>query len=391
MYNIGIVDGDRSQRIALRSMLSHMRDFRVLGEAGSATEALDMIDAFRMDIILVDIDIPDRGGIEVVRRLKSRNDDARIIVTTGREDVRTVQEAIRLRADDCLLKPIGRDILIESVCNCICRLHEWRSDDDPVGWLEGLLDRNAYQEVVVQIRHVVDRAFTRHNVPARDGILDLAKGIVAVAAAKDLDLGGDPAKEVARLRGDPSGHDRILATLLGMIDRLFDAAKARAGTPTGRLRKAIDFIERNLNRGITLNEVADHVSLSPCHFSRLFKQKIGLGFSDYLTKRRIDIAKDMIRNTEMSITTVALDLSYSDVNHFSKTFKKHVGIPPSAYRRSGEPARSSLRLLDAVGYPSAAVAGSAAPATTFSSIDKARLRSGFQTPFQRFAESGERA
>ncbi|WP_236951721.1 helix-turn-helix transcriptional regulator, partial [Mycobacterium tuberculosis] len=70
-----------------------------------------------------------------------------------------------------------------------------------------------------------------------------------------------------------------------MVDRLFDAAKARPGAPTGRLRKALDFIERNLNRGITLNEVADHVNLSSCHFSRLFKQKVGLGFSDYLTRR----------------------------------------------------------------------------------------------------------
>lgn len=352
MYDIGIVDGDRSERIALRSMLSgHLPDCRVVGEASSGTEALDMIDAFRMDIILVDIDIPDRGGIEVVRRLKSRNDDARIIVTTARDDFRTMQEAIRLRADDCLLKPIGKDILIESVRNCICRLYETRSDDDPVRWLAELLDRNAYQEAVAQIRHVVDRTFTRRDVPAREGILVLAKGIVAVAAAKGLDLGVDPAREVVRfqtLRADPSGHGRILATLLRMVDRLFDAAKARPGAPTGRLRKALDFIERNLNRGITLNEVADHVNLSSCHFSRLFKQKVGLGFSDYLTRRRIDVAKDMICNTEMSITTVALDLSYSDVNHFSKTFKKHVGIPPLAYRRGGEPDRSSRRRLDAL-------------------------------------------
>ena len=58
-----------------------------------------------------------------------------------------------------------------------------------------------------------------------------------------------------------------------------------------------------------------------------------MNFVTYLTNQKIEIAKDMLINTDIPIINIALDLSYHEPNYFSKVFKKNVGMTPTAFRR----------------------------------------------------------
>ncbi|MGI6050213.1 MAG: response regulator [Acetivibrionales bacterium] len=96
--------------------------------------------------------------------------------------------------------------------------------------------------------------------------------------------------------------------------------------------KAKEYIANNYNKDISLDSVATYVDKSPYYFSKLFKDETGENFIDYLTNIRIEKAKEMLSNKELSIKEICINVGYSDPNYFSRTFKKCIGITPSEYR-----------------------------------------------------------
>lgn len=99
------------------------------------------------------------------------------------------------------------------------------------------------------------------------------------------------------------------------------------------IQKAIDYIKENYSDpNISLNVVAEHVSLSPAHFSTIFSQAIGVTFIEYLTNCRIQLAKKLLTETNEKLSSIALEIGYNDPNYFSYLFKKKEKISPKEFR-----------------------------------------------------------
>ncbi len=96
--------------------------------------------------------------------------------------------------------------------------------------------------------------------------------------------------------------------------------------------KAKEYIEKHYCTDFSMNDVAKAVSLSPHYFSRLFKRETGLTFLEFLTQKRIDRAKQLLRDPGLTINEVAQSVGYSEACYFSRVFKKSENISPSEYR-----------------------------------------------------------
>jgi len=105
---------------------------------------------------------------------------------------------------------------------------------------------------------------------------------------------------------------------------------------SGVIAKAKAYIESNYNKDISLDDVSRIVDISPYYFSKLFKEEAGENFIDYLTNIRIDRAKRLLQNRDISIKNICADTGYSDPNYFSRIFKKQVGVTPTEYREKCE-------------------------------------------------------
>lgn len=101
---------------------------------------------------------------------------------------------------------------------------------------------------------------------------------------------------------------------------------------SGIITKAKVFIENNYSKDISLDDVSRIVDISPYYFSKLFKEETGENFIEYLTNIRIEKAKKLLQNKEVSIKNICADTGYSDPNYFSRIFKKQVGVTPTEYR-----------------------------------------------------------
>ncbi len=106
------------------------------------------------------------------------------------------------------------------------------------------------------------------------------------------------------------------------------------------IESSIQYIQKHFKEPITLNMVADSVYLSPSHFSRLFKEEMGVTFIEYLTAYRVEQSKSLLKMTSLPIEVIAHQMGFTSAGYFATTFKKSEGCTPTKYRRLFEEGKS---------------------------------------------------
>lgn len=91
-------------------------------------------------------------------------------------------------------------------------------------------------------------------------------------------------------------------------------------------------IRKNYHRAGILEEAAEQLCLTPKHLGRMFKDEVGVGFTEYRLAVRMDAAKKLIRRDGMSVSEVAFHLGYKNQESFCKAFRKYVGNSPTEYK-----------------------------------------------------------
>jgi AraC family transcriptional regulator len=139
---------------------------------------------------------------------------------------------------------------------------------------------------------------------------------------------------VGRLYAD-SVASVLAIQLVRRYSRLKDVAIRKGGMAPNKLRRALEFISNKLEQqqGIPLEVVAQEVGMSRYHFSRVFKESMGLSPINYIVRQRIERAKKLLAETELPIADIALQAGFSGQSHFTTFFRKLVGLTPRSFRR----------------------------------------------------------
>ena len=99
------------------------------------------------------------------------------------------------------------------------------------------------------------------------------------------------------------------------------------------IETAKEYIQNNYSKDISLDEISQAANISPYYFSKIFKEGTGEGFVEYLTRIRMDKAKELLTTTECSMKEICVMVGYADPNYFSRSFKKNVGVTPTEYKQ----------------------------------------------------------
>ena len=128
--------------------------------------------------------------------------------------------------------------------------------------------------------------------------------------------------------------DLIFDKLIDLQTRVISKIKReRENDELRPIRLAKQYIQKHSSEPITLEQVSEAVGLSSSYFSVLFKKEIGEGFAKYLIGTRMDQAKNLLRESNESISAICKLVGYNDIKHFNQTFEKATGLKPSAYRK----------------------------------------------------------
>ncbi|UPT88722.1 AraC family transcriptional regulator [Bradyrhizobium barranii subsp. apii] len=107
----------------------------------------------------------------------------------------------------------------------------------------------------------------------------------------------------------------------------------RGGLTVLQLRRIKDFVDAHISKVIGVSDLANLLGLSQFHFIRAFKHSVGLSPYQYVLSERINVAKEILSKSDLSMADVALAAGFSDASQLNRVFRKLVGVTPTAFRR----------------------------------------------------------
>lgn len=99
------------------------------------------------------------------------------------------------------------------------------------------------------------------------------------------------------------------------------------------IQNMVQFLDEHYQESLSLQELGKEFHISPSYLSHIFKTEIGLPPMKYLMNRKIGESQNLLMNTNLPISDISDSLGFHDSGHFSRTFKKYIGITPSEYRQ----------------------------------------------------------
>jgi AraC family transcriptional regulator len=218
----------------------------------------------------------------------------------------------------------GEIAILPAGTTCVCKSANGQVQNMVLLYLRPLFVRNA----------VNDMALGHNELTLTPKIGFRCKHICHIAMSLLGEL--QEASVLGRLYADSLALG-LAMQLIRHYSSLRDVQMAQGGMAPHRLRKALSLIDQHLaseDEGrVALRLVAKQVGMSYFHFSRAFKQTLGMTPSHYITERRIEHAKRLIQETELPIAEIALRSGFSSQSHFTTSFRRLLGVTPGSFRR----------------------------------------------------------
>jgi AraC family transcriptional regulator len=108
------------------------------------------------------------------------------------------------------------------------------------------------------------------------------------------------------------------------------------GLTRRQVQSVTDFILAHLSQDISLEALAQQIGFSPYHFARLFRQTTGESPHQFVLRQRVEKARHLLKTTDMPLAHIAIESGFANQSHFTRIFKRDLGLTPRAYRQQGE-------------------------------------------------------
>jgi Response regulator containing CheY-like receiver domain and AraC-type DNA-binding domain len=197
----------------------------------------------------------------------------------------------------------------------------------------------------------VDVVLTDIKMPVMDGLV-LAKklkaikpniSIIFLSGYQDFDFARDAMEiGVKKYIVKSAKYDKLIEIFIQIRQQL-DEQKMSSDTADNVfhdekindrvIKEIINYINYDLSDS-SLKSLAEKVGINPVYLSRYFKEKTGMNFIDYLIKRKMEKAEDLLYSTNLPIVEISELVGYSNEKNFSRAFKKYHGVPPAEYRHA---------------------------------------------------------
>lgn len=343
MGQILVMNENRMEREITRNILSEGLDSAEIILASEEETTMKMLREREVELLIADVPKFDLRRCNMMARAKQVSPDTPILVTSVGIRADIAPHVWRLGLQDYLLKPCRPAWLLASV-RALKRDASLTSDDREEQRREQYLKLLAEQMRTFCYKKCTDvakdyldslhkdvhnRSIIRFQVLRfAEGVAQLGESLGAAVQAKLVCI-----VEQFKLRFDQQvqKYDTYLV-LKKMLNVIFTVFDEDCSYQVDSEQKVLNYIDRHIKEGISLEQVAEYANMSSYYFSRIFKKITGVNFITYVTDCKIAIAQEMLEDTDMPVISIAYELSYSEANYFSKAFKRKVGMTPTEYR-----------------------------------------------------------
>jgi len=253
----------------------------VAGVAKDGHEAIEHIKNNPPDIVITDIKMPRKSGIDVARFVSENCPKVKVIVLTGFADFEYARSALGCGVFDYVLKPVSKNKLLESIKKLTARLDE---ETDCVHTGKGAM------------------------APYIGKLYDIEKYL----RDHDYDAGRQSASS-------------LFESLNMLMNQEYHVSPL--------IEKALRYIQEHYSStNLSLETIAAHIMVAPSHLSRTFKKETGEVVTDFINRTRIEKAKELLMFTDKLAYEVAEAVGFKDSAYFSLVFKKITGVSPKEFK-----------------------------------------------------------
>lgn len=348
MSRILVLNENRLERETVREILtSGLAGVEVL-LAPVPEEALDLLRDGTVDLFIADVPWFDLSYCSMVTTAKGLSPDTPILVTSVGKRSDIAVNVWRLGVQDYLLKPCRPNWLIAAakvLMRGASTAADGREEQRREHYLKLIAEHMRafrYKKCTDAAKEYLDSLYqdTDNMTVLRANAVAFAEGLARLGEplgpSAQLKLAGS--LERFRTRFDLQGrkYDTFLV-FEKMLETVFETIDENRSYQVSDEQRVLNYIDRNIKGGISLDEAAEYANMSSCYFSKFFKKITGMNFITYVTDCKIEAAQKMLVDTDMPVINIAYELSYSETNYFSKAFKKKVGVTPTEYREGRLP------------------------------------------------------
>ncbi len=335
MYSVLIADDEPLMRRALEIMISKVEGFDIKYSVGNGEQAVAICKNNKIDIVFMDIMMPGESGIECSKKIYENNSDIIIFIVSAYNSFDFAIEALKTNVKAYLSKPVSFS-QIEVLLNNYNNENEKNKSDskyvDQVEEIFSITKEKDFRRVYYEIPKIVDEIY---SLLIND--LNTLKEVF-------MNIGQQLINSVELVDGEPKRVEELFPInellikekkafefwLFKVIDYVF---KENSIKKYNVLENVFEYIENYIKDEIGLNEIINNCSLSQGYLSRIFKRQFNISVMEYLHMRKINIAKNYICFTDLSITDIAFKLGYNESSYFSKVFKKYEKVTVYQYKK----------------------------------------------------------
>lgn len=333
-------------------------DIEVVGEASDGEYGLELIRRLSPEVIITDVRMPHLNGIDLVGLLRRDGNDACVLIISGYDDFAYIRSALQLGVTDYLLKPIKAEELNAQLRRCTEKLAE-RAERSAAHALETDFTGEAWAgDYIAQQNELREalRARSAERIEARFQALgELVSAHESAQPPKSVVIGVyytlenllrrfivDSGYSITQIYGEQENsfvfsRDTNLGDMLRFLCTLYRTAAERVeALQHARNKLDVEQIKRyaadHCTEGITLEQTASRFYVSMEYLSKIFKATCGEGFTEYVTRLRMEKAMELITGSDLPLKDIGSAVGYYDQAHFYKTFKRVFGNTPGQYR-----------------------------------------------------------
>ncbi len=361
MYKVLIID-DEPWSIEVVKALGQWDSLKleVIGEGEDGTQGLKLMVELKPDIVVTDMRMPGIEGVELLKAINEKFPNSKIIVMSGYDDFVYLKQAIRSRAVEYLLKPIDPEELNASLAKCIEELDQAREKVNILCGASPLFSDGEVMDRYLALRQLVyghllelnklsvigslenlklflenlSEEINNKNVLARIGqdYVIMLKDFMADNNSGFEKIWNEKNSEWAAANGWGTTAE-LIADICWLYEKAIDHMEHRL-----RNKKRLDlgvvmtYMDHHYQEPITLDNIAQKFYVSKEYLSRAFKTYSGENISDYILRKRMEKARELISEQNIAIKHVAQMMGYDDIAYFYRVFKKHFGFPPGELR-----------------------------------------------------------
>lgn len=206
----------------------------------------------------------------------------------------------------------------------------WKSlSTDPLTTLHLHLDADLFSRSAQQ---VMDRDPTRVRVQERTGFQDALLTHIALSLQQELQYPAS-AEAIGKLYAETAAQLLVSHLLLHYSTTPVSLRDAPRTLSSHQMRRLTDFLLAHLHENLSLEMLAQHVGFSPYHFARLFRQTTGESPHQFVLHHRLEAAKRLLKETDLPLAQIALEVGFPNQSHFTQAFKHALGTTPRVYRQ----------------------------------------------------------